>query len=70
LGFLLFSEKETAVVDIGHMPESCTDLQSIGYKRNGIFQIKGQQQMENVYCDFTANAESKRNSFLYKGWFP
>ncbi|XP_046459405.1 uncharacterized protein LOC124205886 isoform X2 [Daphnia pulex] len=51
-------ENETAVVDIGHMPTSCTDLQSIGYKMNGIFQIKGANKIENVYCDFTTNAQN------------
>jgi hypothetical protein len=60
----LFSGNETAVVDIGHMPESCTDLKIIGYKMNGVFQIKGKnekKQIENVYCNFAAtNAEGKR----------
>ncbi|XP_046646033.1 uncharacterized protein LOC124336317 isoform X2 [Daphnia pulicaria] len=51
-------EKETAVIEIGHMPESCTDFKTIGYKMNGIFQIIGKKQIETVYCNFTStNAE-------------
>jgi hypothetical protein len=60
-----FSEKEIAVVDVGHMPESCTDLKTIGYKMNGIFQIKGATQLENVYCDFTSGAQSINISLFY-----
>jgi hypothetical protein len=56
-----FSEKETAVVEIGHMPKSCTDLKTIGYKMNGIFQIIGKKQIETVYCNFkSTNAEGNK----------
>ncbi len=35
------------------MPESCADLWKIGYKLNGFFDVKGDGELQSVYCDFS-----------------
>ena len=44
------------------MPESCDDLWKIGNTLNGFFNVKGDREMQSVYCDFskTPGEEGKR----------
>ncbi|XP_057376929.1 uncharacterized protein LOC130698166 [Daphnia carinata] len=42
-----------AVTMLSSMPSSCADLKSLGYHRSGIFSVKGTNQVQSVYCDFT-----------------
>ncbi len=43
------------IVDIGHMPTSCFDLQRMGHKLSGFFSVKGSKKMEMIYCNFNPN---------------
>ncbi|XP_046645898.1 multimerin-1-like [Daphnia pulicaria] len=46
--------RTSEIVDIGHIPTSCSDLQQIGYKTNGLFSVMGNTSVETVYCNFHA----------------
>ncbi|KAI9563455.1 hypothetical protein GHT06_010918 [Daphnia sinensis] len=43
----------TSPTSINKMPGSCAELKQLGYTNSGIFFIKGINQVESVYCDFT-----------------
>jgi hypothetical protein len=50
----LLTARTSEIVDIGHIPTSCSDLQQIGYKTNGLFSVMGNTSIETVYCNFHA----------------
>jgi hypothetical protein len=35
------------------MPKSCADPQQIGHRKSGLFSVKGNKTIDNIYCDFT-----------------
>jgi hypothetical protein len=41
-----------AATNIGRMPKSCDDLQTIGHRKSGFFTVMGTKTVDNVYCDF------------------
>jgi len=47
------------------MPTSCSDLQLLGYKLNGLYLVKSSKQnlgitkIETVFCDFQSKGETK-----------
>ncbi len=43
---------------INAIPSSCQDLQKIGYTLSGIYSVKGNNNVQSVYCDFTKSANS------------
>lgn len=53
-GIIYFCSTElTKTNSIGRIPASCSDLQSIGYVKSGIYSILVENQVQNVNCDFT-----------------
>jgi len=38
---------------VDRMPESCDDLWKIGHTLNGFYDVKGENEVRSVYCDFT-----------------
>ncbi len=57
-----FSARTSEIVDIGKIPTSCSDLQKIGYKTNGLFSVMGNKSVETVYCNF--HAKEKGTQFI------
>nr|CAH0107894.1 unnamed protein product [Daphnia galeata] len=49
--------RTSEIVDIGKIPASCSDLQEIGYKTNGLFSVMGNKSIETVYCNFQSKAK-------------
>ncbi|XP_046456770.1 uncharacterized protein LOC124203921 [Daphnia pulex] len=49
------NSRTNKIVDIGHMPTSCEDLERMGQKVSGFFSVKGARKMEMIYCDFHPN---------------
>ena len=58
--------RTSEIVDIGKMPNSCSDLQRMGHKLSGFFSVKGSNKLEMVYCDFNPNENGKRN--IHMDW--
>jgi hypothetical protein len=56
---LIFKARTSELVDIGHMPTSCADLQRTGHKLSGFFSVKGSKKIEMIYCDFHPNQNGR-----------
>jgi len=37
----------------GRMPDSCVDLMGMGHTLNGFYLVKNQNEVVNIYCDFS-----------------
>ncbi|EFX75990.1 hypothetical protein DAPPUDRAFT_249619 [Daphnia pulex] len=57
--------RTSEIVDIGHMPSSCADLQRTGHKLSGFFSVKGSKKMEMIYCNSLANQNDKQKWIGY-----
>ncbi len=60
--FFVLTARTSEIVDIGQIPTSCSDLQQIGYKTNGLFSVMGNTSVETVYCNF--HAKEKGTPFI------
>ncbi|XP_046647750.1 uncharacterized protein LOC124337771 [Daphnia pulicaria] len=51
------NERTGAMVEIGKMPSSCSDLQRMGHKLSGLYSVIGTRTVEMVYCNFYPNGK-------------